>query len=288
MQRKWLITVIHNGSRWDVLRHSRCECLRRLVSCSLPEKQFMAPSWVCNGGRNNDIWWAKRFLGNQILAYSYHFACSPITLISFAAIQLLRSGDAYRATTRCWSMEANRGPQSMIQNWSLWWFVGCSNLEEHPHICFYCSWLMNRWPCVSLAVTTRVAFNDCTGCLGEKSWNLQMDAEHMRLESSAAGYICNIICDKLFLSSYLNYTLLIWSNHSIIFYIFWMYQNICQHWGCDSFVVGTTSSVASPSYEFPAIETWESLLGISHVVKEKMHFEFVFCLAHFEFGLNLT
>lgn len=41
-------------------------------------------------------------------------------------------GDAYRATTRCWSMEANRGPQSMIQNWSLWWFVGCSNLEEHP------------------------------------------------------------------------------------------------------------------------------------------------------------
>ena len=29
-----------DGSRWDVLRHSRCECLRRLVSCSLLEKQF--------------------------------------------------------------------------------------------------------------------------------------------------------------------------------------------------------------------------------------------------------
>lgn len=25
----------------------------------------------------------------------------------------------------------------------------------------------------------------------------------MRLESSAAGYICNIICDKLFMASYL-------------------------------------------------------------------------------------
>ena len=136
---------------------------------------------------------------------------------------------------------------------------------------------MHRWPCVSLAVTTRVAFNDCTGCLGEKSWNLQMDAEHMRLESSAAGYICNIICDKLFMASYLIQFFNL--KHTFHHYIYIdVPRYLPSTWGCDSFVVGTTSSVASPSYEFPAIETWESLLGISHVVKEKMHIEDIYFL----------
>lgn len=96
---------------------------------------------------------------------------------------------------------------------------------------------MHRWPCVSLAVTTRVAFNDCTGCLGEKSWNLQMDAEHMRLESSAAGYICNIICDKLFMASYLiQFFNLKHTFHHYIYIL--MYQDICQHLGMWQFCGG--------------------------------------------------
>ena len=44
--------------------------------------------------------------------------------------------------------------------WEVFQFRG---LWIHTDMLIYCSWLMNRWPCVSLAVTTRVAFNDCTG-----------------------------------------------------------------------------------------------------------------------------